>query len=123
MGLRTGSGGDEWHVDRRRPWGQSVVRNRRSRQATQTYRRPTVWASLKANVVRAVRRIFDDANDWAVETMSNPRYPFKLFQRMVTVSLETTKIVKSLPHLDVQQTVPASEQLTESRDTPDALAL
>lgn len=45
--------------------------------------------------------IVNDANDWANETMGNPKYPLELFQRVVTVSLETQKIVKSLPHLDI----------------------
>ena len=45
--------------------------------------------------------IVNDANDWAVETMNNPRYPLELFCRMVTVSLETMKIVNSLPKLDI----------------------
>jgi predicted helicase len=43
--------------------------------------------------------IVNDANDWAVETMKNPRYPLELFQRVITVSLETMKIVRSLPGL------------------------
>lgn len=45
--------------------------------------------------------IVSDANDWAVETMGNPKYPLELFQRVVTVSLETQKIVKALPKLDI----------------------
>jgi predicted helicase len=45
--------------------------------------------------------IVNDANDWAVETMHNPRYPLELFMRVVTVSLETMKIVNSLPALDI----------------------
>ena len=45
--------------------------------------------------------IVNDANDWAVETMGNPRYPLELFQRVITVSLETIKIVKALPALDI----------------------
>ena len=45
--------------------------------------------------------IVNDANDWAVETMGNPKYPLELFQRVVTVSLETQKIVASLPKLDI----------------------
>lgn len=45
--------------------------------------------------------IVNDANDWAVETMGNPKYPLELFQRVVTVSLETQKIVNSLPPLDI----------------------
>lgn len=43
--------------------------------------------------------IVNDANDWAVETMGNPRYPLELFQRVVTVSLETMRIVRGLPAL------------------------
>ena len=45
--------------------------------------------------------IVNDANNWAVETMHNPRYPLELFQRIITVSLETIKIVRSLPELDL----------------------
>ena len=45
--------------------------------------------------------IVNDANDWAVETMGNPRYPLELLQRVITVSLETMKIVRGLPELDV----------------------
>ncbi|WP_234267608.1 DEAD/DEAH box helicase [Hydrogenophaga sp. NFH-34] len=45
--------------------------------------------------------IVNDANDWAVETMGNPRYPMELFQRVVTVSLETMKVVRALPPLDI----------------------
>ena len=45
--------------------------------------------------------IVNDANDWATETMNNPRYPLELFLRVVTVSLETMKIVRALPALDI----------------------
>jgi predicted helicase len=45
--------------------------------------------------------IVNDANDWAIETMNNPRYPLELLLRVITVSLETMKIVKSLPKLDI----------------------
>lgn len=65
--------------------------------------------------------IVNDANDYAVETMNNPRYPLELFQRVVTVSLETMKIVKSLPRLDVQSTGPTVGQLMEGKDTSNAL--
>ncbi|MBC7204034.1 MAG: damage-inducible protein, partial [Pusillimonas sp.] len=43
--------------------------------------------------------IINDANDWAIETMHNPKYPLELFLRVITVSLETMKIVRSLPSL------------------------
>jgi len=46
-------------------------------------------------------QITNDANDWAIETMGNAKYPLELFQRVITVSLETMKIVKSLPKLDI----------------------
>ncbi|CAM5788036.1 DEAD/DEAH box helicase [Rhizobacter fulvus] len=49
--------------------------------------------------------IVNDANDWAVETMGNPRYPLELFQRVVTVSMETMKIVGSLPKLEISPPV------------------
>lgn len=45
--------------------------------------------------------IVNDANDWAVETMGNPRYPLELFQRVVTVSVETQRVVKGLPRLEL----------------------
>lgn len=45
--------------------------------------------------------IVNGANDWAVETMGDPRYPLELFMRVVTVSLATMKIVNSLPALDI----------------------
>ena len=45
--------------------------------------------------------IINDANDYANETMNNPAYPLELFQRVITVSLETMKIVNSLPKLDI----------------------
>lgn len=43
--------------------------------------------------------IVNDANDWAIETMGNPAYPLELFQQVITVSLETMKIVRGLPTL------------------------
>jgi predicted helicase len=48
--------------------------------------------------------IVNDANDWAVETMGNPRYPLELFQRVVTVSMETMKVVRALPSLAIAST-------------------
>ena len=45
--------------------------------------------------------IFNDANDYANETINNPAYPLELFQRVITVSLETMKIVRGLPELDI----------------------
>ena len=45
--------------------------------------------------------IVNDANNWAAETMHNPRYPLELFLRVITVSLETMKIVNALPSLEI----------------------
>lgn len=45
--------------------------------------------------------IVNDANDWAIETMGNAKYPLELFMRVITVSLETMKIVNALPKLDI----------------------
>ena len=45
--------------------------------------------------------IVNDANDYANETMNNPAYPLELFQRVITVSLETMKIVRNLPKLEI----------------------
>lgn len=45
--------------------------------------------------------IVNDANDWAIDTMHNPKYPLELVQRVITVSLETMKIVRELPELEI----------------------
>ncbi len=45
--------------------------------------------------------IVNDANLWAIETMNNARYPLDLLLRVITVSLETIKIVKALPRLEI----------------------
>ena len=45
--------------------------------------------------------ITNDANLWATETMANPKYPLELFLRVVTVGLETMKVVDGLPALNL----------------------
>lgn len=47
--------------------------------------------------------IVNDANRYAIETVGDPAYPFKLFCRVITVSLETIKIVRALPGLEVRE--------------------
>lgn len=47
--------------------------------------------------------IINDANCYATETTGDPAYPLKLFQRIITVSLETMKIVRSFPKLDIAE--------------------
>ena len=54
--------------------------------------------------------ILNDANDYANEIMNNPAYPLELFQRVITVCLETMKIIKSLPNWIFE-----NETLTERR--------
>jgi predicted helicase len=43
--------------------------------------------------------IVNDANSYANETVGDPAYPLKLFRRVITMSLETLKIVEALPPL------------------------
>ncbi len=45
--------------------------------------------------------IVNDANLWAMETVGDAAYPLKLFQRVITVSMETMKIVRGLPRLAI----------------------
>ena len=44
--------------------------------------------------------IVNDPNDWSRE-VGDPRYVLDLLRRVVTVSVETARIVKTLPTLDV----------------------
>lgn len=43
--------------------------------------------------------IASDSNLYATETVGDPRYPLDLLLRVITVSLETMKIVRSLPEI------------------------
>ena len=47
--------------------------------------------------------IVNDANRYAIETVGDPAYPLLLFQRIITVSLETMKIVRGLPKLEIAE--------------------
>ena len=63
----------------------------------------------------AASGIINDANRYANETVGDPAYPFNLFCRVITVSLETMKIVRALPALDILESarakrVPMSER-------------
>lgn len=44
--------------------------------------------------------IVKDANDYAKETMKDPRYPLSLLLRVITVSMETVRLVNALPRID-----------------------
>lgn len=45
--------------------------------------------------------IVKDANAWAAETVRDPRYSLSLLLRIITVSLETVRLVNALPRLEV----------------------
>jgi predicted helicase len=59
--------------------------------------RQAVWTDKASGIVH-------DANDYAIETAKNPKYPLDLLLRVVTVSLETLRIVGALPALDLLET-------------------
>ena len=73
--------------------------------------RSAAWVNGKAAIDWVIERqcvktdkdsgIVNDANDWAAETIGNPRYPLELLLRVVTVSLETMRIVRALPTLSI----------------------
>lgn len=46
--------------------------------------------------------ITNNANDWAIETMQNARYPLELLLRVINVSLKTNAIVAELPVLVIE---------------------
>ena len=46
--------------------------------------------------------IVSDANRYAIETVGDPRYPLDLFLRVITVSLETMRVVRALPGLEIK---------------------
>lgn len=52
--------------------------------------------------------ITNDVNLCGIETAGNVRYPLELFQRVISVSLETMKIVKALPRLDIAVSQPVA---------------
>ncbi|WP_375682917.1 MULTISPECIES: DEAD/DEAH box helicase [unclassified Bartonella] len=68
--------------------------------------RPALEWVMERQVVKTDKAsgIVNDANRYAVETVGNPAYPLELFQRVITVSLETMKIVRNLPKLEVRET-------------------
>ena len=61
------------------------------------------WVVERASVkTDKASGIVNDFNDYGMEmTPPNPRYPLSLVLKVITVSLETMKIVKSLPPLEI----------------------
>ncbi|WP_375651102.1 DEAD/DEAH box helicase [Bartonella sp. OT172YNZD] len=68
--------------------------------------RPALEWVMERQCVKTDKKsgIVNDANRYAVETVGNPAYPLELFQRVITVSLETMKIIKNLPKLEIRET-------------------
>ena len=61
------------------------------------------WVVERAGVsIDKASGIVNDFNDYAAE-MGSERYPLDLFLKVITVSLETMKIVKALPKLEIHQ--------------------
>ncbi|MCA9190420.1 MAG: hypothetical protein KDB03_01605 [Planctomycetales bacterium] len=63
-------------------------------------RHEPIYADLYSDVW-LLSEVPDGAGIWATETMNNSRYPLELLQRVITVSLETMKIVNNLPKLEI----------------------
>ena len=57
--------------------------------------------------------IVNDANAYANETVGDPAYPFMLFCRLITVSLETMRIVRNLPPLDIMEPLPPGSEVAQ----------
>jgi predicted helicase len=45
-------------------------------------------------------QITNNPNDWANEAMNNPKYPLELLLKVITISVDTVKIVNKLPKLE-----------------------
>ncbi|MBT0958394.1 DEAD/DEAH box helicase [Alphaproteobacteria bacterium KMM 3653] len=65
--------------------------------------KPALEWVMERQIVKTDKKsgIVNDANDYANETVGEPKYPLELFQRVITVGLETMKIVNNLPRLDI----------------------
>ena len=65
--------------------------------------KPAIYWVMERQAIRQDKDsgIINDANDYANETVGDPRYPFDLLRRVITVSLETIKIVRALPPLEI----------------------
>ncbi|MBC6402714.1 MAG: type III restriction endonuclease subunit R, partial [Hyphomonadaceae bacterium] len=65
--------------------------------------KPALTWVMERQVVKTDKRsgLISDANHYAVETVNNPAYPLELFQKVITVSLETLKIIRTLPPLEI----------------------
>jgi predicted helicase len=64
----------------------------------------------------AASGIINDANRYATETVGDPAYPFLLLCRVITVSLETMKIVRNLPQLEIAEPPAGKPTKASSKD-------
>jgi len=55
------------------------------------------WQAIRTHTAST---IINDANDYAIETMKDPQYPLTLFRQVITISLQTLKIIDTLPELN-----------------------
>lgn len=60
--------------------------------------------------------IVKDPNAWAKETAGDARYPLSLLLRVITVSLETNRIVRELPALDILEDASPSAPAARASD-------
>ena len=65
--------------------------------------KPAIAWVLDRQTVKTDRSsgIVNDANDYAIETATDPSYPLRLLARVIRVSVDTVEIVKSLPNPDL----------------------
>ncbi len=65
--------------------------------------KPALEWVMERQIVKTDKKsgIINNANDYANETVGDPKYPLEVFQRVITVSLETMKIVNGLPGLEI----------------------
>ena len=60
------------------------------------------WVMERQNVrTDSKSGIINDANRFAIEMMEDPAYPLRLLAKVITVSIETVRIVDELPDLDI----------------------
>ena len=45
--------------------------------------------------------LVNDANDYEMELLNNPKYPLQLLRRVMSVAVETQRIIQSLPKLNI----------------------
>ena len=86
---------EESHVNRRL---QDLLKNEDNQKKVDDAARIVgCWKALSKQGLTLDGREEDPA------AMHNPRYPLELFLRVITVSLETLKIVKALPKLEKEE--------------------